>query len=217
MKCAFIFANGEINEISSTLIKPQPDDLVIAADGGLHHCKLLGIKPQVVIGDFDSLLPEEFYTIKANGIQLIRFPAQKDETDLELALHYALKQGAQEILIMGALGKRWDMTLANMLLATQDIFKNVRVRLVDANQEIVCIRESETMEIYGEAGDTVSLIPISGQASGITTHGLKYPLQNETLYLGSPRGVSNVLLNDQASVYLEKGKLICVVLRRPME
>jgi thiamine pyrophosphokinase len=217
MKRAFIFANGEAEDISSTWIDPQPSDLLIAADGGARLCKIMGVKPHVIIGDFDSLLPEELITYDTDGIDLIRFPAQKDETDLELALHYALKHEVQEIVIIGALGRRWDMTLANSLLPTLDIYKNIRIRLIDAHQKMFYLRENDTIDIYGEAGDTVSLIPISGEASGISTQGLKYPLRDETLYLGSPRGVSNELVGRQASVHLEKGILICMILKPSTE
>ena len=210
---AVIFANGQLNG----LVKLQPEDLIIAADGGAQHCLRLGIRPQVVIGDFDSVGGDELETLRGQGAEIIAFPARKDYTDLELALLEAQKRGAKQILLLAALGARWDQSLANILLPAA--FPGLRISLVDGPQEISFIHPGETLEITGRAGDTVSLIPLGGDAKGITTHGLEYPLAAETLRLGSTRGISNVLLHqasaaDRASVTLGAGLLLCAVIHQ---
>jgi thiamine pyrophosphokinase len=211
-----IFANGQLNGLA----RLQPDDLIIAADGGAQHCLKLGIRPQVVIGDFDSVSVDELETLRLQGTEIIAYPARKDYTDLELALLEAQQRGAEQVLLVAALGRRWDQSLANLLLPAA--FPGLRISLVDGPQEISFIRPGERLEITGQAGDVVSLIPIGGDAEGITTHGLEYPLRAETLHLGSTRGISNVLLPQapgagKASVTLEAGLLLCAVIHQADE
>src|SRR5690242_18132651 len=99
-----IFANGELINLNAARAALRSDDFLIAADGGAHHCHTLGLTPKVVIGDFDSLTPEELKALSASGTWLIQHPARKDQTDLELAIAYAIEHGADDILILGALG-----------------------------------------------------------------------------------------------------------------
>jgi len=210
---AVIFANGRLTRP----IILQPDDLIIAADGGSHHCLGLGIRPQVVIGDLDSVRDDELETLSALGTEIITYPARKDFTDLELALLEAQKRGADRVLLLAALGARWDQSLANILLPAT--LPGLRISLVDGAQEIHFVHPGETLEITGQAGDIVSLIPLGGDAHGIITHGLEYPLFSETLRLGSTRGISNVLLGqaattDKARVTLGAGLLLCAVIHQ---
>jgi thiamine pyrophosphokinase len=137
---------------------------------------------------------------------------KKDLTDLELALQYAQSLGAEDILMLGALGNRWDQTLANLLLPAAAAYTNLRIRLLDGNQEMTLVRAGQTLELAGHPGEILSLIPLAGDAGEITTHGLEYPLNRETLPFGSTRGVSNVLQGDFASVRLETGMLLCILI-----
>jgi thiamine pyrophosphokinase len=203
---AVIFANGQLTRP----IPLQPTDLVIAADGGTHHCLGLGIRPQVVIGDLDSVREDELEALSASGTEIITYPERKDFTDLELALLEAQKRGADQVLILAALGRRWDQSLANILLPAT--LPGLDISLMDDQQEIHFIRSGKTLEITGQPGDTVSLIPLNGNAGGITTHGLEYPLYQDMLQFGSTRGISNVMLGNQASVKLSAGLLLCAVI-----
>jgi thiamine pyrophosphokinase len=201
-----IFANGQLTRS----IVLEPDDLVIAADGGTHHCLGLGIRPQVVIGDLDSVRDDELEALSAQGTEIITYPRRKDFTDLELALLEAQKRGADRVLVLAGLGKRWDQSLANILLPAA--FADLQISLVDGRQELHFLHPGEPFEISGQPGDTVSLIPLGGDAHGITTHGLEYPLYAESLQLGSTRGISNVLLEEHASVRLGEGMLLCAMI-----
>jgi thiamine pyrophosphokinase len=205
---AVIFANGNLN----APVKLSPEVVVIAADGGAHHCMRLGIHPAYVIGDLDSLTGEDIVLLRSDGAQIIQFPARKDYTDLELAIRHALEIGAQEIKIYGALGARWDQTIANLLLA--GAYPEASIELSEDDQVIIYVRGGETRRIPCRAGDTVSLIPLGDQAAGVTTHNLEYPLDDETLDFGSTRGISNVALDDQASVSLRSGCLLCIVMHQ---
>jgi thiamine pyrophosphokinase len=210
LRCV-IFANGKLNHFPEL----HPDDLIIAADGGARHCLRLGLRPRIVIGDLDSLNDEDLRMLRANGAEIIQYSTRKDYTDLELALRHAQDLGVDEILVLGALGERWDQTVANLLLPAA--LAPTPIRLVDGNQEIYFLRGGETLVVHGRAGDTLSLIPLAGEAVGVSTQNLEYPLDQEDLVFGSTRGVSNVLLTDQAAVSLREGLLLCVLIRAQVE
>ncbi len=212
---AIIFANGEMKDLPDIREVTGSDHLVIAADGGSYHCERLGIRPQVIIGDFDSLEASDLQAMEMAGVKTIRYPTRKDYTDMELALLYARDQGIQEIQVYGALGQRWDQTLANLLLPASEEFDSVQIRLIDHHQEITLLRSGHSLGLSGQPGDTVSLVPLMGDAQGITTQGLEYPLQDETLYFGSTRGISNVLLGESARVSLREGLLLCITIHDP--
>ncbi len=207
---AIIFANGVLNNIQEVHDIILPDDLIIAADGGTIHCRALGIKPSVVVGDLDSLNPDYLESLQTSGTEIISYPANKDQTDLELAIRKAIKLGCDEILVLGALGARWDMTIANLLLPALSDFSKVTIRLIDGHQEIILLRGEGELTFKGKKGDIVSLIPLGQDAYGVTLRGLKYPLEDDVLKFGATRGISNVLLEDTATVYLKKGLLLCI-------
>ena len=206
---AIIFANGEFPDprAASTLIRPG--DLIIAADGETHHALAADVTPHIIIGDLDSLLAETLSELKAAGTQIVRFSPRKDETDLELALLHAAREGATEIVVLGALGGRLDQTIANVLLLALPKLEGIDVRIVKGTQEAFLIRDEAVIE--GSPGDTVSLIPLGGDTEGVTTTGLEWPLDEDTLRFGAARGVSNVLTREQAHVRVRRGSLLCVV------
>lgn len=214
---AIIFANGILNQPVSVPGLLQPGDLIIAADGGGRHCRALGLIPDAILGDLDSIDASDLAAFEGSGTQVVRYPVRKDYTDLELALRYARQRGAEEVLVLAALGLRWDQTLANMLLPASTDLAGLRISLIDGQQEIMLLRGEGRLEVRGQAGDRVSLIPLGGDALGITTQGLEYPLKHEDLYFGGTRGVSNVLLRDAAQVFLLQGLLLCVVIHGELE
>jgi thiamine pyrophosphokinase len=213
---AIIFANGELTDpqgVKELLHHSDSDDVaVIAADGGTHHALAAGLTPGVVIGDLDSLSPETRARVEAAGAQIVSFSPRKDETDLELALLYAAQEGATEIVILTALGGRLDQTLANVLLLALPELKGIDTRIVEGAQEVFLIQGEATID--GSSGDTVSLIPLGGNAEGVTTDGLEWPLNEDVLNFGPARGVSNVLVAKQACVRVRRGVLLCVVIHR---
>jgi thiamine pyrophosphokinase len=213
MKRAIVFANGRMEVPPELVTHIHTSDLIIAADGGTQHCKSLGITPDVIIGDFDSLDSKEVIAYQQAGVETIQFPIRKDETDLELALQYTLKQEVTEVFIIGALGARWDMTVANILLTGHPMFSRLKIRLLDGSQEITLLRGKGQSDFQGRSGDLISLLPIAGDAHGITTQGLEYPLNDETLNFGSSRGVSNVYLQEHARVSVREGLILCILTR----
>jgi thiamine pyrophosphokinase len=205
---AAIIANGPMLKPPFHRHLVGEKDLVVCVDGGAKNALALGLEPQVVIGDMDSMevsLREQLYEA---GCRFLKYPSRKDETDSELAVRYALSQGATELVILGALGGRIDHTLANVMLLALPELEDVEVRLVEGDQEVFLIRDETVIE--GQPGDMLSLLPLSGDVVGIYTEGLEYPLHNGTLNFGAARGVSNVLTQSQAAVRVESGLLLAV-------
>jgi thiamine pyrophosphokinase len=213
MKRAIIFANGRMEKPLEILSILGTSDLLIAADGGTHNCETLGVKPGVIIGDLDSLDPNEVTTYRDAGVEVIKYPTDKDESDLELSLIYTLAHRFSEVIIIGGLGERWDMTMINILLMAHPKFSGLNIRLLDGTQELLLLKPGKTAELYGKPGDTLSLIPLTGDASGIITHGLKFPLNNETLLFGESRGVSNVFTAECAQIAFNLGLILCIINR----
>jgi thiamine pyrophosphokinase len=210
-KRALIFANGEQADLTAMARLVQLGDFLIAADGGLRHLHALHLEPHLLIGDLDSVSAEEVGQVTRASGRVMRYPVHKDETDLELALLTAVREGYKEILILGGLGGRLDMTLGNISLLLLPELAGCAVRLDDGTDEVFFIRPSVPGQlIEGQPGERVSLLPWGGPAAGVRTEGLYYPLQGETLYPERTRGISNQLLASQAVVWLESGMLVCI-------
>ena len=208
---AIIFANGNLEKWPADFELTPATDLIIAANGGAHHCLARNVSPHVVVGDMDSLDPEILADLKSQGVEIKSYPPRKDETDLELALQEALDRKASDIIILGALGKRWDMTLANVFVLAAPFLQGIHTRILDGRQEITCLGGGQKAVFNGRPGDVLSLSPLHDLAGGITLKGLEYPLKNATLPLGSTRGISNVFTGGTAEVELKTGcLLVCV-------
>lgn len=214
MTRAVIFANGTLQNPEQAREALRSEDVLIAADGGALHCLALGLTPSIVIGDFDSMSEQEVQALEAREVQLIRHPAHKDYTDLELALQHALETGMHEVLILGALGARWDQTIANLLLPVSGELAAIQISMLDGPQEVFFLQPGHEYQLRGKKGDTLSLIPLCGDVKGIYTQGLEYPLHGETLYFGATRGISNVFIEDIAHISLENGSLLCVLIHQ---
>ena len=186
--------------------------LRVAADGGARHFLAAGLLPHFLVGDLDSLPASDLDALQKAGVAVLRHPARKDATDLELALDVALAQGADEVVVLAALGARWDQTLANMLLLALERYDRVPMCVVAGAQTLRVLRPGRAHQLAGASGDTLSLIPIAGPAAGITTSGLDYPMKHGTLPFGATLGVSNVLTSATASVTLESGLLLADIL-----
>jgi thiamine pyrophosphokinase len=205
---AVIIANGIIGGLHPII---SPEDIVIAVDGGFRRCLELKLRPHILIGDMDSLSPEEIDAVTRSGIPISRYPARKDYTDMELALQSARSLGADDIVLLGALGARWDMTIANVMLLAAPELAGCRVRILDGMQEISLVQGGETRRFEGNAGDLLSLIPLRADAQNVCVTGLEYSLSGETLHFSATRGISNVFRDQTATVFLEDGLLLCVV------
>ena len=190
-------------------------DFAIAADGGAAHAFALGVRLDLAIGDGDSLDPETRDRLEAASIPFRTVPAEKDESDLELALTEAVRMGATRVTVVGALGgSRLEHAVANLGLLALPALHGCDVAIVDERSWVRCVRGGETAVISGAPTDFVSLFPWGGDATGVVTDGLRYPLHHETLHFGPSRGLSNELVGERASVSLENGLLLLIHTRR---
>lgn len=206
---AVVFVNGEVADYRGLARWLRADDYRIAANGGAHHLAALGLAPNVIVGDLDSIDPALIAQFRANGAVLERYPAAKDATDLELALARAVQDGATDVLLVGAVGGRLDQTCANLLiLARQDW--PIPLAIAEGDQVAQVLRGAESMILTGPEGSLVSALALSEEVTGVTYRGLAYPLENARLRLGSTRGVSNLLLSSPAQISITSGILLVI-------
>ncbi len=211
-----IFANGRLPDLNAARALLRSDDFILAADGGTHHALALGVVPRIIIGDLDSITDQERRKIKEAGTEVIEYPRDKNETDLELAIQHALTLKPSEIIIVAALGDRLDQTFGNIALLSDPQLSTLRgpqgiafnLRLDDGVEAIFFCRDQA--QVAGRRGDLVSLIPWGGPVAGIRTEGLRWPLANETLVPHKTRGISNELLVETATIQIQSGLLLIV-------
>jgi thiamine pyrophosphokinase len=186
-------------------------DLIIAADAGAKYLLELGVSPEILVGDFDSLPAEIVAQITASGKTVYRYSPQKDQTDLQLALDAAAQAGVTVVNIWGGLGRRLDHTLGNIGLLQYAQEAGMNARLRDAGHEVFLAGEHSV--IAAQPGWAVSLIPLSPAVTGVTTAGLKYPLNQETLYFNATRGLHNQFTAAKVVITVATGRLLIVCFR----
>ncbi|MCX7635677.1 MAG: thiamine diphosphokinase, partial [Syntrophales bacterium] len=195
------------------LLAEKDPDAIICADGGARHACKAHIMPALIVGDMDSLNPEELDYFRNAGCQIITHPAAKDETDMALAFAAALQMKPRKIWILGALGNRLDHTLANLSLLLRGAEQNIEVRIVDRWCEAFVVRDRCILE--GKAGQTVSIFPFPGPARGVTLEGFEYPLYRAEMTPDHPYGISNRLLSPRGLITVEGGTLLVVRFHEP--
>ena len=181
---------------------------VIAADGGLDRALTLGLVVDVVVGDLDSASSSGRAAAEAAGARIVRHPAAKDATDLELALDEAVAVGARRVLLVASAEGRLDHLLASLLLLGADRYRELEFDALVGDSLVHVVRGTRSLQ--GAPGELVSLIAVGGPAEGVTTSGLEYPLAGETLQPGSTRGVSNVFTADHVRIQLAAGVLLAI-------
>ncbi len=181
---------------------------VVAADGGLHRARALGLDVEVVVGDLDSVTPEALAAAEAAGARVVRYPRAKDATDLELALDEALDLRARRTLLVASAQGRLDHLLALLLLLGSERYAPLELDALVGDALVHLVRGERTLA--GVPGELLTLLPLGGPATGVTTEGLEYPLAGETLEPGTTRGVSNVFTSAEARVTLTDGVLLAV-------
>lgn len=206
-RTAIVLAGGD-----GTLPRPitvQPW-FVVAADSGMHIATKLGMHVDLLIGDLDSISPDDLAAAHRAGVPIEEHPSDKDATDLELALRAAMGSGADRVIIFGGWGGRFDHLIANALLLGATEFCDVELEWHSATAIVRPVIPTRQVQVIGHIGDLISLIPIAGAALGISTTGLRWPLDDDDLAPGSTRGVSNELADTEASVSLRSGVLLTI-------
>jgi thiamine pyrophosphokinase len=185
--------------------------MVIAADSGAGYCLEAGVRPHLVVGDMDSLPAPVLERIRDMGIPLEVHPALKDETDTRLALDQAVSLGARKVELVAATGDRFDHGLANVHLLYAAHLRKVDACINSPRCRIFLAEGSAAVK--GMKGATVSLLPLTMEAAGITLAGFQWPLEDAVMKLGDPYGISNVAVADDALITVREGILIVTVLK----
>lgn len=207
-----LFAGAKIEDYSFCKTYVENADITICCDGGMHHAKKLGIIPDHIVGDFDSVRPEVLEEYRQMGISIRQFPTHKNETDMQLGMLLAMELGATEITMIGGIGDRFDHTLANAHLLLYLLKNGIKGILVNEKNRVELI-DKETV-LYGKKGDLVSTIPLSMMVEGVTLEGLEYPLTDYDLALDDKLvAVSNVMMGDSARVQIKSGYLFVMQTR----
>lgn len=212
MRRAVLFCNGEIHDIAYHQSLLKKDDFIIAVDGGGEYCERMGVVPAVALGDFDSLSEKTRASFEKNQVRMVPFPPEKDYIDMVLGIEEAKKCGADEILILGALGgRRADMFLGNVLAPAG---YDLPIQMENEYSRIRFLKEGEELCLHGSVGDYVSLIPLSDVLHTGESIGLKYPLAGLTFHRGETRSISNELERETAMIRIETGNAIVILQKR---
>lgn len=209
MKRSIVFTGGSIDLEFVRQQGISAGDRIICADHGLEAAHQLGLVPNLLVGDFDSVDPELLTLYEGReDVHIMRYRPEKDDTDTELALHMAMEQKPDEVLVFGAFGTRLDHTLANIGLLAQALERGIRAYLCDSHNKICMIKDRYCILRERAFGDYITLLPFGGNAEGVTLQGFRYPLTDAVMYAGSSLGVSNELAGEKGIIEVKKGKLL---------
>lgn len=205
---AVVVSNGSIQNYSYYKEYFERAQFIIGADGGASHLRKLGIKPHLLVGDFDSINGEDLEYFRNLGVEIQTFPVQKDMTDTELAAKIAAEKGCKSIVFIGSLGSRLDHSLSNVFLLKKLLDQGIKGIAVNEQNEIHIINDKISMKKHKDM--KVTLLPLTYKVFGVTTKGLYYPLNNATLEMGSTWGVSNEFSADHAEVSITEGLMLVI-------
>jgi thiamine pyrophosphokinase len=205
-KCLIISA-APIKEYELLSIYMHNIDYIICADGGYKHAKMLNLKPNVIIGDLDSIgdIPEE--------IEVLRFNAEKDDTDTLLAVKYGIEKGYKDFIIIGGLGGRLDHTFANFSTLLYIVKNGCQGFFADTDSEVHIIEKGE-ISFKKRKDYYISVFPFGTQAAYVTEIGFKYSLNKFSIKAENPIGVSNEFKEDIATIIVEQGPLIIFLIKK---
>jgi len=205
-KPGLVLLGGDLADFS---IAGRAWAFIVAADGGARHALRQGVLPDHVVGDFDSLAPEDLARLKACGVPVARLPRAKDLTDGEAALRWALaRSDAGFIVIAGGLGDRFDHSLGSLALLEQLAAAGRRGCVTDGRQTVYLLADG--LLVPGEAGDVLSIVPLTPQVTGVSVTGVRWPLEDATLTAASTLTISNELTEPPARFSLKEGRAVVV-------
>jgi len=211
VKIVAIIADGTIRDhrfVGRKLAEAE-ELCIICADGAARHLRQLNRVPAFIIGDMDSADRATLDYFEKKGSTILKYPVHKDETDTQLALEQACDMlHPDEVWIFGALGGRIDHSLANISLLILGVKRGVRVKIIEEACELFVVTNSAIID--GVAGQTVSLLPLSTEASGITLEGFEYPLSDGVMEIGRPYGISNTLITSRGRISVTSGYLLVI-------
>jgi len=209
-RAAIIVMGGVAPDLGVAAALESNDVIVIAADSGAVHARTAGLSIDIAVGDFDSIPPLLLEELEGTGVRVERHPVAKDATDLELAIEVAIREGADVITVVGGHGGRVDQSFANAFVIASPTYAHISMHAILDSALVSVVHGGGGVTFVGAPGDVVTILPLHGDALGVRTEGLEYPLRGETLTAGTTRGVSNVLLEREATVSLESGTVLVV-------
>lgn len=210
MSRIIIFANGTLTAPGQLRRRLNPGDRIFCADGGTVNALALGLTPEAIIGDLDSLPVELIARMEADLVAIHRHPVRKDQTDLELAFQLAIAEQPDEILLVTALGGRLDQMLANIFLLSRPEYAATQVSLIDGSQGAMIVRSHGSITITGQPGDTLSLVPLTPAVNQVNLSGVEWPLHEATLSFGSTYSISNALAAPEAHLQIGEGMVLLI-------
>ena len=207
-----IVSGGSLNKEFVTKVVGQGRyDRILAADSGMNALYAAAVTPDIIIGDFDSADKKILAFFQQNkAIDFCTLNPEKDDTDTEFAIRESIRRGADSITIIGGTGTRLDHVLGNISLLGIGLEEGVRMELLDAHNRICMIDHSVTLKKKEQYGNYLSLIPYNGNVTGVTLKGLKYPLHDYTMGGFNSLGISNEIVDDEASIELTSGQLLVI-------
>jgi len=208
-KIVYIITGGIL---TTDLIKSiKPNNIIIGVDKAVQTLLERNIIPDYMIGDFDSIDPIFFDKIKQEYSEKIKkSPAVKDETDTELALRTAISLNPSQIVILGAIGTRLDHVIANIHLLIQSEQQNIKTVIEGTSNRVTIILPGQTKKIRKSLFKYVSMLPFTGEVTGVYLKGFKYSLENSILKPGYPVGVSNEIIEEVGTISIKKGILLII-------
>lgn len=211
MKTLIVTGGSVDASFGMAYIRQQKFDYFIAADSGIGFFIQVGLRPDEVLGDFDSASRQQLDELRKDP-QIIfhQYQPQKDAVDTELALQLAMDRGSTQIHILGGTGTRLDHVLGTVRLLGFAMERGIFCCLVDAHNRVRLIQDRTVLKKQEQYGDYVSLIPLTTEVTGVTLTGFQYPLQDYCLSGFTSLGVSNEIVEEEAVVELREGILILV-------
>ena len=217
MQSAVVFIGGAPPH-PGVLARLPATRFVVAADSGLDFAQALDVSVHLLVGDLDSVSSEALAIARAAGVPVEQYPTEKDFTDAELALRAAVARGADHLVVVSGVGDRLDHSLGALSALAHPDLAPLRVEAYWGEAHVQVMQGPTSLTLAGDPGDVVSLLALLGDAEGVTTSGLRYPLTDEPLLAGTSRGVSNEFLVRHPDVHVRHGALFVIVphaLRKP--
>jgi thiamine pyrophosphokinase len=204
-----IVSGGDAPDPAFLRARAEKARMIIAADRGAQYCLDAGVKPDLVVGDMDSISPDAFEEVKRSGIPLEKYSSEKDETDTGLALDTAIRNGAGSVEMIACIGDRFDHGLANIHLLNAARLRGVDASILSPSYRIFLVDSG--IEIEGVQGAVLSLLPLTTEVRGITLAGFKWPLKEAVMKVGDSYGISNRVTAQKARIHVREGVLVAVL------
>ena len=211
MRKTLIINGGNIeDDFALAFLQKETFNYVIAADKGMEFCRRADIRPDEILGDFDSVDPQVKEYFDSLEIPVHVYKPEKDQTDMENAMSLALERGSSEVVVLGATGTRMDHVLGSISNLILPMKRNIPCVLMDAHNRIRMINRGMKLKKSEQYGKYVSLLPFGGSVTGLTLTGFYYPLRDYTMEAGSALGISNEITEEEAEIAFDSGILLVI-------